>query len=165
MTDTAEVTDLGVKTSNMETQSALPLEETERLGSEIVAALKSQVIPAPSAAPLERDAAFVEALEEAREFGLDDIEEAILSQPAKTHLHHTYLLRNEPALRSLGEAKPHTPVFRELAARHPGAATVAYGNTASDLPHMLLADRAVMVNPHAGLRAQCAAADIETVRW
>ncbi len=33
------------------------------------------MIPAPSAAPLERDAAFVEALEEAREFGLDDIEE------------------------------------------------------------------------------------------
>lgn len=55
--------------------------------------------------------------------------------------------------------------FRELAARHPGAATVAYGNTASDLPHMLLADHAVMVNPHAGLRAKCAAAGIETVNW
>ena len=31
MTDTAEVKDLEAKTSNMETQSALPAEETERL--------------------------------------------------------------------------------------------------------------------------------------
>lgn len=42
---------------------------------QIVAALKNQVIPPPSEAPLERDAAFVSALEEAREFSLDDIEE------------------------------------------------------------------------------------------
>lgn len=42
---------------------------------QIVAALKNQVIPPPSEAPLERDAAFVVALEEAREFSLDDIEE------------------------------------------------------------------------------------------
>lgn len=55
--------------------------------------------------------------------------------------------------------------FREIAARHPGTATVAYGNTASDLPHMLLADRAVMVNPRASLRARCETASIETVRW
>lgn len=41
----------------------------------IVAALQNQVIPPPSAEPDERDTAFVEALEEAREFGLDDIEE------------------------------------------------------------------------------------------
>jgi FeS assembly SUF system protein len=40
MTDTAEV-----KTSNMETHSALPPEETERLGSEIVAALKTVFDP------------------------------------------------------------------------------------------------------------------------
>ena len=40
MTDTAEV-----KTANMETQSALPPEETERLGSEIVAALKTVFDP------------------------------------------------------------------------------------------------------------------------
>ena len=36
MSDTAEV-----KTANMETQSALPPEETERVGTEIVAALKT----------------------------------------------------------------------------------------------------------------------------
>ena len=40
MTDTAEV-----KTANMETVSALPPEETERLGSEIVAALKTVFDP------------------------------------------------------------------------------------------------------------------------
>src|ERR1700712_1221415 len=40
MSDTAEV-----KTANMETVSALPPEETERLGSEIVAALKTVFDP------------------------------------------------------------------------------------------------------------------------
>jgi FeS assembly SUF system protein len=40
MTDTAEI-----KTSNMETHSALPPEETERLGGEIVAALKTVFDP------------------------------------------------------------------------------------------------------------------------
>ena len=40
MTDTAEV-----KTSNMQTNSALPPEETERLGGEIVAALKTVFDP------------------------------------------------------------------------------------------------------------------------
>jgi hypothetical protein len=42
---------------------------------QIVAALQNQVIPPPSEAPQERDAAFVVALEEARELSLDDIEE------------------------------------------------------------------------------------------
>jgi FeS assembly SUF system protein len=40
MTDTIEA-----KTSNMETRSALPPEETERLGTEIVAALKTVFDP------------------------------------------------------------------------------------------------------------------------
>ena len=40
MSDTAEV-----KSANMETQSALPPEETERLGTEIVAALKTVFDP------------------------------------------------------------------------------------------------------------------------
>jgi FeS assembly SUF system protein len=40
MSDTAEV-----KTANMETHSALPPEETERLGTEIVAALKTVFDP------------------------------------------------------------------------------------------------------------------------
>ena len=42
---------------------------------QIVAALKNQVILPPSDAPAERDVAFVVALEEAREFNLDDLEE------------------------------------------------------------------------------------------
>lgn len=55
--------------------------------------------------------------------------------------------------------------FREIAARHPGADTVAYGNAASDLPHMQLATRAVMVNPSAALRQQCDRLGIEVVYW
>src|SRR6202051_4425172 len=50
MTDTVEAKILDVKnpeakTSNMETQSALPAEETERLSGEIVAALKTVFDP------------------------------------------------------------------------------------------------------------------------
>jgi FeS assembly SUF system protein len=55
MTDTVEAKDTGVKdigvndtevnTSNMETHSALPAEETERLSGEIVAALKTVFDP------------------------------------------------------------------------------------------------------------------------
>jgi FeS assembly SUF system protein len=50
MTDTVEAKkldtkDMEAKTSNMETQSALPPEETERLSSDIVAALKTVFDP------------------------------------------------------------------------------------------------------------------------
>ena len=45
MTDTVEAKDLEVKTCNMQTHSALPPEETERLGGEIVAALKTVFDP------------------------------------------------------------------------------------------------------------------------
>jgi FeS assembly SUF system protein len=45
MTDTAEAKNLEAKTTNMETQSALPPEETERLGGEIVSALKTVFDP------------------------------------------------------------------------------------------------------------------------
>jgi FeS assembly SUF system protein len=50
MTDTAEAKNLEaqnleVKVANMETQSALPPEETERLGGEIVSALKTVFDP------------------------------------------------------------------------------------------------------------------------
>ncbi len=43
--ETGDVKTSDVKTSNMETQSALPPEETERLGGEIVAALKTVFDP------------------------------------------------------------------------------------------------------------------------
>jgi FeS assembly SUF system protein len=42
---TSETKDLEAKTSNMETQSALPPEETERLSGDIVAALKTVFDP------------------------------------------------------------------------------------------------------------------------
>ena len=45
MTETIEAKDLDAKTSNMETNSALPQEETERLGGEIVSALKTVFDP------------------------------------------------------------------------------------------------------------------------
>ena len=45
MTDTVEAKNPEIKTSNMETHSALPPEETERLGGEIVAALKTVFDP------------------------------------------------------------------------------------------------------------------------
>ena len=45
MTETVEAQTPEVKASNMETHSALPPEETERLGGEIVAALKTVFDP------------------------------------------------------------------------------------------------------------------------
>ena len=45
MTDTVEAKDMEVKTGNMETLSALPPEETERLSGEIIAALKTVFDP------------------------------------------------------------------------------------------------------------------------
>src|ERR1700723_4136416 len=45
MTDTVAAKDLEAKTCNMETRSAFPPEETERLGGEIVAALKTVFDP------------------------------------------------------------------------------------------------------------------------
>src|SRR3954465_9214255 len=45
MTDTVEAKNPEAKTSNMQTNSALPPEETERLGGEIVAALKAGFDP------------------------------------------------------------------------------------------------------------------------
>src|SRR3981081_125429 len=45
MTDTVEAKNPEVKTSKMQTSSALPPEETERLGGEIVAALKTVFDP------------------------------------------------------------------------------------------------------------------------
>ncbi len=55
--------------------------------------------------------------------------------------------------------------FRAALVEHPGIATVAYGNAASDLPHMVLANHAVMVNPSPALRAQAEAHGIKCVSW
>lgn len=52
-----------------------------------------------------------------------------------------------------------------LRARHPGAHIVAYGDAASDLPHLCLADRGVLVNGAARTRRAAAALGLECVRW
>ncbi len=70
----------------------------------------------------ERDDLFTVVIEH---FMTDTADHADIVLPATTQLEHldvhtsyghTYLLRNEPAVRPLGEAKPNTQVFRELAA-------------------------------------------------
>lgn len=55
--------------------------------------------------------------------------------------------------------------FRERAAQNPDAATVAYGNSRPDLPHLRVANRAVLVNPTGKLQTEATAAAIECVRW
>jgi phosphatidylglycerophosphatase C len=52
--------------------------------------------------------------------------------------------------------------FEQLRTRHPGLATAAYGNADSDLDHLCLADRGVLVNGNeqarrraVGLRVVC----------
>jgi phosphatidylglycerophosphatase C len=56
-------------------------------------------------------------------------------------------------------------VLRELRQRHPGLAAVAYGNAASDLDHLKLADQAFLVNGSRRARRAAAAAGITCVRW
>jgi phosphatidylglycerophosphatase C len=46
--------------------------------------------------------------------------------------------------------------FQSLRGRHPGVRAVAYGNAASDLPHLRLADRGVLVNGDTTARHQAA---------
>lgn len=55
--------------------------------------------------------------------------------------------------------------FADLRTAHPDATFVAYGNSASDLPHLHLADRGVLVNGSRSARAAAIAAGIECVEW
>jgi HAD superfamily hydrolase (TIGR01490 family) len=57
--------------------------------------------------------------------------------------------------------------LRETAASHPGLPITAYGNSRSDLPHMVLAGHAVLVNPDARLRHAATASGhaFEFVDW
>jgi phosphatidylglycerophosphatase C len=55
--------------------------------------------------------------------------------------------------------------FEALKKAHPAVPTAAYGNAGSDLPHLRLADRGVLVNGSASDRAEARAAGIETVDW
>jgi phosphatidylglycerophosphatase C len=52
-----------------------------------------------------------------------------------------------------------------LRTQYPDLPVVAYGNSASDLDHMRLADRALLVNANAGARALAAKDGIPTADW
>jgi phosphatidylglycerophosphatase C len=52
-----------------------------------------------------------------------------------------------------------------LRLEHPGLRVIAYGNAASDLPHLALADRATLVNGSAWARRTAKAQNIDCVAW
>ena len=52
-----------------------------------------------------------------------------------------------------------------LRARHPGIEVVAYGNAASDLPHLQLAERGVLVNGSAVARREAIRLRIDCIAW
>jgi phosphatidylglycerophosphatase C len=53
----------------------------------------------------------------------------------------------------------------ELRRQHPGLALIAYANAASDLDHLALADRGILVNGSAVARSAAARLNIECVTW
>ena len=55
--------------------------------------------------------------------------------------------------------------FEALRARHPGLATLAYGNAQSDLPHLRLADRGVLVNGNRSTRREASTLGVTCVTW
>lgn len=55
--------------------------------------------------------------------------------------------------------------FRTRHAREPQLKTWAYGNSAHDLPHLQLADRAYLVNAPNQLRKQAASLGVDCVDW
>jgi phosphatidylglycerophosphatase C len=52
-----------------------------------------------------------------------------------------------------------------LRTQHPGLPVTAYGNAASDLPHLALAERGVLVNAPARARRRAAQLGVSCVRW
>jgi len=62
-----------------------------------------------------------------------------------------------------GAEKAHC--LRDLRAHHPGLATTAYGNARSDLEHLRLADKAVLVNGTGRARREAARDGIACVDW
>jgi phosphatidylglycerophosphatase C len=53
----------------------------------------------------------------------------------------------------------------ELRARYPRQPVVAYGNAASDLPHLALAERGVLVNGSRAAQRAAQSLGVECVRW
>ncbi len=62
-----------------------------------------------------------------------------------------------------GEEKAHC--VAALLARHPGMGSVAYGNAASDLPHLKLVERGVLVNGSACARRQALRLAVTCASW
>jgi phosphatidylglycerophosphatase C len=56
-------------------------------------------------------------------------------------------------------------VLTALRREHPGLEVVAYGNSAGDLEHLALADRAMLVNGSARARRLAARSNIDCVTW
>ena len=74
--------------------------------------------------------------------------------------------RLEGALRTAnrrGEEKSRCLAW--LRSQYPGMAIVAYGNSASDLPHLREADRALLVNGNAKARRSAAASGLAVAEW
>jgi phosphatidylglycerophosphatase C len=55
--------------------------------------------------------------------------------------------------------------LESLRSQYPQATFIAYGNSASDLPHMKCADRAVLVNAGSAARRMAASAGIAVAQW
>ncbi|MEN9836447.1 MAG: hypothetical protein RLZ79_115 [Pseudomonadota bacterium] len=55
--------------------------------------------------------------------------------------------------------------LKQLALRHPGKRLVGYGNSAPDLDHLKLVDRAVLINPGKGLRRAAEKLPVEFKYW
>jgi len=55
--------------------------------------------------------------------------------------------------------------FEELRNAHPGLVIAAYGNTGSDLEHLRLADRPLLVNGSSSARVEAARMGIPCTRW
>lgn len=55
--------------------------------------------------------------------------------------------------------------FAQLRSAFPGLHSVAYGNASSDLPHLKLADRGVLVNGSRAARLEAARLGIECASW
>lgn len=58
-----------------------------------------------------------------------------------------------------------TRCIRELAARHPGLTTAAYGNSSSDLDHLAIVDEPLLVCGSWVARRRAARAGIPAARW
>jgi len=52
-----------------------------------------------------------------------------------------------------------------LLARHPGASSAAYGNAASDIPHLKLVEHGVLVNGSASARREAERAGVACTEW